>query len=140
MSRLDLDFDVKRDIHNSPIVREIDKSRQRELRRSLFVGVCLVAVVLFSAWQHFQLLRHGYEIDELEEQRTVELELNRQLRLEVETLRAPGRIERIATDLLNLTSPSSSEAQILERIAPAPPPNRSVLAVRETDVLGERQP
>ena len=54
MTRLDLDFDIRREIHNSPIIREIDKSRQRELWRSIFIGVCLVAVVLFSAWQNFQ--------------------------------------------------------------------------------------
>ena len=140
MTRLDLDFDIKRDIHNSPIIREIDKSRQRELWRSVLVGVCLVAVVLFSAWQHFQLLRHGYDIDELERQRAIEVQLNRHLRLEIETLRAPERIERIATDVLNLTRPSLSEAQILERVAPAAPPDRSVLAVRDTSALDGQQP
>ena len=69
MSRLDLEYDIKREIPNSPIVREIDRTRQRELWRSAAIGVCLVAVLLFSAWQHFELLRHGYEIEQMEQER-----------------------------------------------------------------------
>ncbi|MBM62876.1 MAG: hypothetical protein CL484_08010 [Acidobacteria bacterium] len=140
MTRLDLDFDIKREIHNSPIIREIDKSRQRELWRSIFIGVCLVAVVLFSAWQNFQLLSHGYEIVELEKQKATELELNRHLRLEIETLRSPGRIEKIAIQELDLITPGLSDAQILERVSPTPPPGRSVLAIRETGGLSGQQP
>ena len=140
MSRDDFEYAIKKDIRNNPIVREVDQARQHELWRSLGIGVLLVAVLLFSAWQHFQLLRHGYDIDELERQRAIELQVNRHLRLEIETLRAPERIERIATDVLNLTRPSFSEAQILERVAPAPPPDRSVLAVRDTSALDGQQP
>lgn len=130
MSRLDVEYDITRDICNTPIVREIDRVRQRELWRSGAVGVCLVAVLLFSAWQHFELLRHGYEIEQMEQARARELELNRHLRLEIETLRAPQRIEQIATEELHLVAPTPAEAQVIERIAPAPPPDRSVVASR----------
>ncbi|MEE2637714.1 MAG: cell division protein FtsL [Acidobacteriota bacterium] len=140
MSRPDLDFDIKRDIHNAPIVREIDQTRQRELWRSLGVGVCLVVVLLFSAWQHFELLRHGYEIEQMEQERARELEVNRHLRLEIETLRSPQRIERIAIEELNLVSPTPADAQVLERLAPAPPPSRSVMATRETGVVSPPRP
>ena len=97
MNRLDLDYDIRRDIPNSSIVREVDRDRQRELWRLLAVGVCLVAVLLFSAWQHFQLLRHGYEIEQMEQERAQELEINRHLRLEIETLRSP-RTDRADRD------------------------------------------
>lgn len=130
MSRLDVEYDITRDIRNTPIVREIDRARQRELWRSGAVGVCLVAVLLFSAWQHFELLRHGYEIEQMEQARARELELNRHLRLEIETLRAPQRIEQIATEELHLVAPTPAEAQVIERIAPASPPDRLVVASR----------
>lgn len=139
MSRTDLDFDIARDVRNNPIVREIDKARQRELWRSGAIGVCLVAVLLFSAWQHFELLRNGYEIEQMELERARELELNRHLRLEVETLRSPGRIEQIATTELHLVAPTSADAQVIERITPAPPPDRSVVASRATGTpVGQR--
>ena len=130
MSGRDVEYDITRDIRNNPIVREIDRARQRALWRSGAVGVCLVAVLLFSAWQHFELIRHGYEIEQMEQARARELELNRHLRLEIETLRAPQRIEQIATAELNLVTPTPSEAQVIERIAPMPRPARSMVASR----------
>ena len=57
----------------------------------------LVAALLFSTWQHFELLRHGYQIEELQHQRAAEEETTRRLRLEIETLRSPKRIEALAT-------------------------------------------
>ena len=140
MSRLDIEYDIKRDVRNNPIVREIDKTRQRELWRWVAIGVCLVAVLLFSAWQHFELLRHGYEIEQMEQERARELELNRHLRLEIETLRSPRRIERIATEELNLVAPSPAEAQVIERIAPAAPPDRSVVALRDAGAPAGQRP
>ena len=130
MRRFDLEYDITRDIPNNAIVREIDKTRQRELWRSLGIGVCLVSVLLFSAWQHYELLQHGYEIEEMEQERALELEKNRHLRLEIETLRSPRRIEQIATAELNLVAPTPADTQIIERIAPASPPDRSVVASR----------
>ena len=140
MSRLDVEYDIRRDIRNNPIEREIDRVRQRELWRSGGVGVCLVAVLLFSAWQHFELLRHGYEIEQMEQNRALELELNRHLRLEIETLRSLRRIEQIATEELNLVAPTPAEAQIIERIAPAAPPDRSVVVSRDSATPAGRRP
>ncbi len=130
MSRLDMDYDITRQIQNNTIIREIDGARQRELWRSGAIGVCLVAVLLFSAWQHLELLRHGYDIEQMEQERAHELELNRHLRLEIETLRSPRRIEQIAMDELKLVAPTPTEVQIIERIAPAALPDRSVVARR----------
>ena len=140
MSRLDVEYDIRRDIRNNPIEREIDRVRQRELWRSGAVGVCLVAVLLFSAWQHFELLRHGYEIEQMEQDRALELELNRHLRLEIETLRSLRRIEQIATEELNLVAPTPAEAQVIERIVPAAPPDRSVVVFRDSATPAGRRP
>ena len=130
MSRQDFEHVVKKDVRNNSIVREVDRVRERELWRSAAVGVFLVAVLLFSAWQHFELLQHGYRIEQMEQERARELEVNRHLRLEVETLRAPKRIERIATEQLNLVAPTSDEAIVIERVMPAADPDGSIVAVR----------
>lgn len=121
---------VKKNIRNNPIVREVDQARQRELWRSAAIGVFLVAVLLFSAWQHFELLQHGYQIEQMQQERARELEINRHLRLEIETLQSPTRIERIATEQLDLVAPSSEEAIVIERVVPAARPDRSIVATR----------
>ena len=61
-------------------------------------------VLLFSAWQHFELLRHGYEVEELQRQRSAEEDIARRLRLEIETLKSPKRIETLATQKLHLVA------------------------------------
>ncbi|MCY4073977.1 MAG: cell division protein FtsL [Acidobacteria bacterium] len=130
MRQQHLEYAVRREIRNSPIVREVDRERQREQWRSLGVGVLLAAVVLVSAWQQFELLRNGYQVEQLQQERAREIEINRQLRLEIETLRSPARIERIATERIGLVAPSNDEALVIEHVRPAPPPARSVLARR----------
>ncbi len=53
------EYAIKKDVRNNPIVREVDEARQRELWKSVGVAAFLVLVLLISAWQHFELLRHG---------------------------------------------------------------------------------
>jgi cell division protein FtsL len=130
MSGMDFEYAIKKDIRNNPIVREVDEARQRQLWRSVGIGMFLVVVLLFSAWQHFELLRHGYQIERMEKERAVEDEINRHLRLEYETLRAPRRIEKIATEQLHLVAPARGQAIVIERVTPSAPPDKSVVAVR----------
>ena len=130
MSRIDFEYDIRRAIPNSPIIREIDKARQRELWRSVAIGTCLVLVLVFSAWQHFALVEHGYEMPLMEQERVRELEINRHLRLGIETLRSPRRIERIATQELDLVAPTPGDAHIIERIEFTAHSDRSVVAGR----------
>ena len=130
MSVMDFEYAIKKDIRNNPIVREIDEARQRQLWRSAATGGALVIVLLFSAWQHFQLVRHGYEMERMLQERAAEEEINRRLRLEVETLRAPKRIEEIATKKLRLVAPSREQAIVIERVTPTAPPEKSIVAAR----------
>jgi hypothetical protein len=89
MSGMDFEYAIKKDVKNNPIVREVDEARQRALFRSTIIGALLVVVVLFSVWQKFQLVSHGYAMETLQRQRAAEEEVNRHLRLEIETLRSP---------------------------------------------------
>ncbi len=130
MSGMDFEYAIKKDIRNNPIVREVDEARQRQLWRTMGVGLFLVVVLLFSAWQHFEMLRHGYQIERMQQERAAEEEINRHLRLEVETLKSPRRIERIATEELNLVAPARGKAIVIERVTPAAPPEKSIVAAR----------
>jgi cell division protein FtsL len=124
------EYAIRKDVRNNPIVREMDQERQRELWKSACVAGFLVLVLLLSAWQHFELLRHGYQTEEMQRQRATEEETGRQLRLEIETLKTPKRIEAIATEQLHLVTPSRDEATVIERVLPADPPAASVVALR----------
>ena len=77
------EYAIRKDVRNNPIVREVDQERHREMWRSAAVGLFLVLVLLFSAWQHFELLRHGYRLEEMQRERAEQDELARHLRLEI---------------------------------------------------------
>jgi cell division protein FtsL len=89
-----------------------------------------VMVLLFSAWQRTELLRHGYQVEQLQREKATEEDLGRQLRLEIDTLKSPKRIEALATNRLHLVSPSRGDAIVIERVLPADPPAKSVVARR----------
>jgi cell division protein FtsL len=131
-TRLDFDFEyaIKKDVRNNPIVREIDEQRQRELWRTAGISAVLVIVLLFSAWQTFELVRHGYEIQRLERDRASEEEVSCHLRLEIESLRSPKRIEEMAIKDLKLVAPGRDQAIVIERVTPSPPPDKSIVAAR----------
>ena len=129
MSGVDFEYAIKKDVRNNPIVREVDAARQRQMWRSLWVGALLVVVVLFSAWQNSELIQHGYNMRRLQAEYAEQLEINRRLTLDVETLRSPERIERIATGM-KLISPPPDRAVVIERVTPAAPPGKSIIASR----------
>jgi cell division protein FtsL len=128
---MDFEYAIKMDVRNNPIVREIDESRQRELWRWVAIGVSLVIVVLFSLWQRFTVIRVGTEIEQMERALQDEREVNRQLRLDVETLSAPRRIAKLAAGRpLNMVMPDQASTLILERATVTQPPSSSMVATR----------
>ena len=124
------EYAIRKDVRNNPIVREVDEQRQRELWQSAGVGVLLVLVLLFSAWQHFELLRNGYRLEQMQRDRAAENDINRHLRLEMETLRAPQRIEKLATQQMGMVAPAAGDAMVLERVTQTKAPATSLVATR----------
>jgi cell division protein FtsL len=124
------EYAIKKDVRNNPIVREIDRERNREMVRSVAIGVFLVSVLLFWAWQQFELRRNGYRLEQMQQERAAEAEVNRHLRLEAQTLQAPERIERIALGRLRMVAPRPEDASVIERVVETPAPPRSVVASR----------
>jgi cell division protein FtsL len=130
MSNVDIEYQIRKDVQNNPIVREIDHQRHREMWRWMLIGGFLVGVILFSAWQHFVLLRHGYQVEAMQRQRAEQEEINRKLRLEIETLTSPTRIEQIATEKLHMVPASPETSVVIERVPPSAPAGRAVVASR----------
>jgi cell division protein FtsL len=124
------EYAVRKDVRNNPIVREVDHARQRELWKSVGLTALLVVLALFFAWPHFEMTLNGYRIEQLQKAKDAEEEMTRQLRLEIETLRSPRRIETLAMTQLHLVTPKQDEAIVLERVVPAELPASSIVASR----------
>jgi cell division protein FtsL len=124
------EYAIRKDVRNNPIVREVDEQRQRDLWQSIAIGCVLVVVLLFSAFQHFELIRHGYRLEQMQRERATEEEITRHLRLEIETLHSPQRIEKLATERLGMVAPRADDAIVIERVIQPDPPEKSLVAAR----------
>ncbi len=124
------EYAIKKDVRNNPIVREMDETRQRELWKSVAIAGFFVLAVLFAALQHFELLRHGYRLEQMQGEKAAAEEEARRLRVDIATLKSPQRIEQVATRKLRLVAPTREDAVVLERVRPVAPPDSSVVARR----------
>ena len=122
-------FSVPKDIQNRP-VRNVDRVRQREMWWSVGVVSLFVGALLLVAWERSQWFELGYEGTRLRAERAAVDADNRHLRLELEMLRAPQRIEALAIERLHLVAPSQTEAVVLELVREAAKPPRTLVARR----------
>jgi cell division protein FtsL len=127
---IDVEYAIKKDIRNNPVVRQVDVQQKREFVRTTFLVGLGVCMSLFAAWQHFKLVQHGYELQKIQQARAAEETQNRKLRLEVEMLKAPQVIERFAKSKLGMVAPESKDTLVVERATPAVPDKAIVAAVR----------
>lgn len=83
-------------IDNSRLVKVADVSRRREMRNFAIALAVLFTFVMLYAWQHFSAIEYGYKIEASKTQRELLAENNRELRLELASLRDPERIDALA--------------------------------------------
>jgi cell division protein FtsL len=100
-----MDYHTVKRIDNTRLVRTSVPARLRDLWRLCAVGGALAACLLFYAWQHFECIQIRYQVEQLESEREKAVQLNRQLHLEVASLRSPMRVDTIARNQLGLTVP-----------------------------------
>jgi cell division protein FtsL len=90
----------------------------REVNRNLIFVVLAVALVLigcslFYVWFHHQVTSLGYETSEAAREEQALVQENKRLRLELASLKAPGRIERMAQHELGLVAPQKEQLIIV---------------------------
>ncbi len=103
------EFYFVKHIDNSRLVREVDVERRRECFSLLGLGILVFLFVLLFAWQHFQCVRYGYQIEQLKAASATLEEQNHQLRLEQAALADPERIDTLARTRLGMVSPSAQQ-------------------------------
>ena len=116
------EFYTVKQIDNSRLVRIVAPHHLRECARLVFLGGLIAFLALLYAWQHFEAIQLRYQLGSLRSEQAQARELNQQLKLEVASLRSPGRIDLIARRHLGLTAPVPGQ------VAPMDLPPNAVLA------------
>ena len=127
---MDHEFVVRKQVQNRTIVREVDHARQRDLVRTVLGGACVLATVLFAAWQHLDARRLDKVEAGLARQQARLRAVQRPLVLEQEFLVGPARVEAIATRQLGMKPPTHETSTVIERVTVTPPPTSAVVAQR----------
>lgn len=73
-------------IDNSRLVREVDRSEHRRCYALAGLGVLAFLLCFAYAWQHFQCVRYGYQIEQLRERQISLEKWNRELKAEEQRL------------------------------------------------------
>ena len=95
---VDLEFAIKQDIRNNPVVREVDAAQRREFFRLLGGAAAVLIMLLVVLWPRLSQQRQSYRLEDLREELAQENRLNRKYTLELETLLRPQLLEQRASD------------------------------------------
>ena len=117
-------------IDNSRLVKELDLQKTRECLLLMILAMLCLVVLLCLAWQQFEVVRRGYEREQLRKEIKHLTEISRQLKLERATLRSPQRIDLIARKQLGLISPSFDQI-VVQPVPVDPQPTEILVATRE---------
>jgi cell division protein FtsL len=101
---------VKR-IDNSRLVRNVEPVRLRSYYRTAGLGAIIAACLMMYIYQHFRCIDLSFQLEDLKAKQTQSMALNSELRLEIEGLRDPRRIDVIARRQLGLTQPMPTQVQ-----------------------------
>jgi len=77
---IDLEYAIRKDIRNNPVIRELDTRERRAIRRTIWLAVLSVALFLFAAWQNQKMVQHGMDVERWRSELAREESMNRQLR------------------------------------------------------------
>jgi hypothetical protein len=122
------EFHTVKRIDNSRLVRAPEPVRLQGFYRSACWGGLIAVFLMFYVYQHFRCIDLSFQLEDLKGRQTKMSALNSELRLEIEGLRDPRRIDVIARRQLGLTEPLPTQVQEFE--APADAEVASVRFVR----------
>jgi cell division protein FtsL len=101
---------VKR-IDNSRLVRNVQPVPLRSFYRTAGLGALIAACLMMYIYQHFRCIDLSFQLEDLKAKQSLTSSLNSELRLEIEGLRDPRRIDVIARRQLGLTQPMPTQVQ-----------------------------
>jgi cell division protein FtsL len=90
------------------------RSRRDSFRRGLIALLIISGLLLYVAAK-VQIVKLGYQLDVLEQQKHELERENRSLQIEASSLSSPARIEEIATKRLGMVRPAKENIVIVKR-------------------------
>ena len=114
---------VKR-IDNSRLVRNTDPVRMSKMYRTAALGGFIALFFVLYIFQHFRCIDLSFQLEDLRSQQAEAAERNAELKLRLEQLSDPRRIDHIARNTLGLTQPLPGQVHEFE----APNPSQAVEA------------
>ena len=105
------EFHTVKRIDNSRLVRHAEPVRMQGFYRTACWGGMIAVFLMFYVHQHFRCIDLSFQLEDLKAQQTKMSALNSELRLEIEGLRDPRRIDVIARRQLGLTEPLPTQVQ-----------------------------
>ncbi len=123
---------IVRQIDNTRLSKEVDYRHTRECLWLMTLGFFCLLIFLFLAWQHFEIIRNGYQSEVLKTEIQQLSEQNHQLRLERASLRSPQRIDLIARSKLGLRAPAFDQVVVLSAPFPTEPATTMVAKSERT--------
>jgi cell division protein FtsL len=108
------EFHTVKRIDNSRLVRAAEPVRLQGFYRTAGWGTLIAVFLMFYVYQHFRCIDLSFQLEDLKARQTKMSALNSELRLEIEGLRDPRRIDVIARRQLGLTEPLPTQVQEYE--------------------------
>jgi Septum formation initiator len=106
-----LEFQTVKRIDNSRLVRHVEPVKLRNYYKTVALGGIVAMFFMFYIYQHFRCIDLSFQLEELKAKQAEAASLNSGLRLEIEGLRDPKRIDTIARRQLGLTEPLPVQVQ-----------------------------
>jgi len=95
-------------IHNAKTKRRLHLTRKQVIVTALMLCLLMGSSIGY-VWCNFEGTRLGYDLSELKSQEMRLQEINRQLKVELATLRSPEKLERIAVEELGMVRPKPEQ-------------------------------
>lgn len=80
----------------------------------LLAGGVLMLALLFYVWQHIQVVRLGYQIEGLREERATMIQEGKALNVKLSRLRSLKRVEKLARRKLGMVNPTPGQIIFLQ--------------------------
>ena len=124
----DLEFAIKQDIRNNPVVREVDLDQKREFVRMLGWAALAMGMLIFALWPRASAVNQNYQLEKLRDELAKEQEYQRYYRLELAHELRPDTIRKRAMSELHMIDPATDAILPLEVVPSHPPASRAIVA------------
>jgi len=104
-----VEFYTVKKIDNSRLVRRGTAGCMRRFGGQLTLVFVIALGLLAYAWQRYDCLEMSYRLEKVDQSESRVAELNRELKLELATLRSPTRIDLLARNQLGMTVPQPGQ-------------------------------